>query len=91
MKTTHMLLLCILGAALVSTVVCQWGAGPKDCCFDFYKGKLRKDLIMSYYETDNQCSKTGIVLVTVRSRRICVNAADPWVQSVKKMLDEKFM
>ncbi|KAK2862661.1 hypothetical protein Q5P01_002194 [Channa striata] len=32
-----------------------------NCCFGFYKGKLRKDLIMSYYETDNHCPKTGII------------------------------
>ncbi|KAF3697543.1 C-C motif chemokine 14 Chemokine CC-1/CC-3 [Channa argus] len=84
----NILLLCILGAALVSTVVCQTLIGPKECCFDFYPRRIKKDLIRSYYMTDNQCSKTGIILVTARSH-ICMDPADAWVQSIKKTLDEK--
>ncbi|KAF3697542.1 C-C motif chemokine 14 Chemokine CC-1/CC-3 [Channa argus] len=60
----------------------------KECCTNFYRKRIKIDLIRSYYMTTNQCSKTGIILVTARSH-ICVDPADAWVQSVRKTLDKK--
>ncbi|XP_072232318.1 eotaxin-like [Leuresthes tenuis] len=62
MKTTYILLLCILGAALFSTAVCNNANEPDNCCFEFYPRKIRKNLINSYYMTDNRCPKTAAML-----------------------------
>ncbi|KAK2900213.1 hypothetical protein Q8A73_013342 [Channa argus] len=61
MKTTHILLLCILGAALVSTVVCDNSINPNDCCFKFYPRRMKKDLVKDYYVTDHRCPRTGVM------------------------------
>ncbi|XP_067381031.1 eotaxin-like [Channa argus] len=83
MKTTHLLFLCILGAALVSTVVCHSAPAPKACCFEFYSKKVRKELVKSYYITDQRCAKVGAILKTQRAR-ICVNPAVPWVEKTEE-------
>ncbi|XP_047439591.1 C-C motif chemokine 13-like [Mugil cephalus] len=88
MKTAHILLLCILGAALLSPVLCNNSLGPDDCCFTYYTRRIRKDLIKSYYMTDNRCPKTAAILVTARSRHICVDPSETWVAGIMKHLDE---
>ncbi|XP_028998908.1 C-C motif chemokine 3-like [Betta splendens] len=89
MKTGRILLLCILAAALVSTVVCNNVRGPTDCCFSHYPRRIKKDFIQSYYVTDERCTKPGIIFVTKQSRRICVDQNLSWVESIMKHLDEK--
>ncbi|KAF3697544.1 C-C motif chemokine 4 -like protein Macrophage inflammatory protein 1-beta -like protein [Channa argus] len=89
MKTTHILLLCILGAALVSTVVCDNSINPNDCCFKFYPRRMKKDLVKDYYVTDHRCPRTGVILVTQKTRHICADPSLSWVEGIMKMLDEK--
>ncbi|XP_072232378.1 C-C motif chemokine 3-like [Leuresthes tenuis] len=90
MKTTYILLLCILGAALFSTAVCSNTTGPDDCCFKFYPRRIRKNFIKSYYMTDYRCPKTAVIFVTGdKGRHICVDPSLSWVESIMKSLDEK--
>ncbi|AWP00791.1 putative c-C motif chemokine 13-like isoform 2 [Scophthalmus maximus] len=89
MRALHILLLCVLGAALLSSVVCNNGTGPDDCCFRMFLGRLDKTLIRSYYITDFRCPNRGVILVTRNFRHICVDPNLFWVQSVIKRLDEK--
>ncbi|XP_038586773.1 C-C motif chemokine 36.1 [Micropterus salmoides] len=91
MRTSHILLLCILGAALLDSVICNNGTGPDDCCFKFYPRRLNKNLITSYYMTDYRCPKTGTILVTQKSHHICVDPNLSWVKGIIKMVDERFM
>uniref|UniRef100_A0A3P9DCS5 Chemokine interleukin-8-like domain-containing protein n=1 Tax=Maylandia zebra TaxID=106582 RepID=A0A3P9DCS5_9CICH len=42
MKTAQFLLLCILGAALLSAVNCNNANGPDNCCFKLYPGRIQK-------------------------------------------------
>ncbi|XP_026209049.1 C-C motif chemokine 4 homolog [Anabas testudineus] len=86
MKNSHILLLCILGVALVSSVVCQAGAPPKECCFKFYPNKVKKSFISSFYRTDKRCSNTGVILVTKKNIHICVDPEVPWVKNIMKTL-----
>ncbi|XP_042257456.1 C-C motif chemokine 36.1 [Thunnus maccoyii] len=88
MRTSHMLLFCILGAALLSSVICNSANGPDDCCFKFYPRRVNKNLIQSYYMTDYRCSRTGVILVTRKSRHICVDPNLSWVEKIMKSLDE---
>nr|XP_046237583.1 C-C motif chemokine 36.1 [Scatophagus argus] len=88
MRTSHIVLLCILGAALLSSVICKNEIGPDDCCFTFYPRRLRKTLIRSYYMTDFRCPKTGVILVSQKSRHICADPNLSWVGSIIQSLDE---
>ncbi|XP_008317951.1 C-C motif chemokine 36.1 [Cynoglossus semilaevis] len=89
MKNLHLLLLCVLGAALLSSVLCINSLGPNDCCFNHYPRRVKKSLISSYYVTDFRCPKTGVIFVTQNKSRICVDPELSWVQGVMKDLDEK--
>uniref|UniRef100_A0A3P9QDX6 Chemokine interleukin-8-like domain-containing protein n=1 Tax=Poecilia reticulata TaxID=8081 RepID=A0A3P9QDX6_POERE len=86
MKAANILLLCILGAALLSSVLCNSGNTPVDCCFDFFKNTMNKNLFSSYYKTDPRCSLSGIVLITKRGRSICADAKQPWVKTITDFL-----
>ncbi|XP_028998909.1 C-C motif chemokine 3-like [Betta splendens] len=88
MKTGRILLLCILAAALVSMVVCQSGDGPDECCFSYSPRRIKKDLIKSYYVTDERCTKPGIILVTENSRT-CVDPNQSWVKGLRNYLNKK--
>ncbi|XP_008303853.1 C-C motif chemokine 4-like isoform X1 [Stegastes partitus] len=90
MRTTYILLLCVLGAAMLSTVICQPSLGPDECCFTYYPRRLNKNLIGSYEMTDHRCAKPAVILVTKqKSRRICVDPSVPWVGGIMKYLDER--
>ncbi|XP_070710431.1 C-C motif chemokine 36.1 [Pempheris klunzingeri] len=90
MRNSRILLLCILGAALLSSVMSNSSAGgPDECCFKYYPRRLNKNLIRSYYMTDYRCSKTGAILVTQKSRHICVDPSLSWVETIMRSLDEK--
>ncbi|XP_028420395.1 C-C motif chemokine 3-like [Perca flavescens] len=85
---TRILLLGILGLALLSSVICNNSSGPDDCCFVIYPRRVNKNLIRSYYMTDHRCPKTGAILVTKKSRHICVDPSLSWVMGIMKHLDE---
>ncbi|XP_067436468.1 uncharacterized protein [Thunnus thynnus] len=61
---------------------------PDDCCFKFYPRSMNKNLIQSYYTTDYRCPRTGVILLTRKSRHICVDPNLPWVKKIMKSLDE---
>ncbi|KAM9335411.1 C-C motif chemokine 36.1 [Symphorus nematophorus] len=88
MRTAHILLLCILGAALLSSVLCKSEIGPEDCCFKFYPRRLNKKVVKSYHLTDYRCPKSAVILVSQRNRSICADPALSWVESIMKYLDE---
>ncbi|XP_034471186.1 eotaxin-like [Hippoglossus hippoglossus] len=89
MRALHVLLLCVLGAALLSSVLCNNGLGPDDCCFGFYRGELAKARISSYQDTDSRCPRKAVLFMTKKSLKICVDPKLPWVQSIMQQLDEE--
>ncbi|XP_026016304.1 eotaxin-like [Astatotilapia calliptera] len=88
MKTTQFLLLCILGAALLSAVNCNNANGPGTCCFKLYSGRIQANLIKSYRLTDHRCPKSAIIFITKKSRLVCVDASASWTQRIMKRLDQ---
>ncbi|KAL3046667.1 hypothetical protein OYC64_004620 [Pagothenia borchgrevinki] len=89
MRTSHILLLCILGHALFASVFCNHAGGPEDCCFEYHQRSLNKKYVRSYYMTDYRCPRTAAVLTTMKDVTICVDPKLPWVVRVMKSLDEK--
>ncbi|XP_075891611.1 C-C motif chemokine 36.1 [Nelusetta ayraudi] len=88
MTTRHILLLCILGAALLSSVSCRNEVGPDDCCFDFYPRPLNKKYVRSYYMADRRCTKAAVILVSMKGRNICTDPRLQWVDNLMKRIDE---
>ncbi|XP_027895152.1 eotaxin-like [Xiphophorus couchianus] len=91
MKAANILLLCMLGAALLSTVLCNSASGPDDCCFQFFRNPVNKNLISSYFRTDSRCPISAVVLITQRARRICVDSQEKWVEKIVKHLEKKIL
>ncbi|XP_060951864.1 C-C motif chemokine 36.1 [Limanda limanda] len=89
MRSPQVLLLCVLGAALLSSVLCNNALGPENCCFDFYPRQLMKARISSYQRTDFRCPKKAVFFRTKRSSKICVDPTLPWVQRIVEQLDEE--
>ncbi|XP_053272180.1 eotaxin [Pleuronectes platessa] len=89
MRAPHVLLLCVLGAALLSSVLCNHALGPIACCSGFYQGKLKRAQISSYQLTDPRCPKKAVVFTTQNSRKFCMRPTLGWVQSIMKQLDEE--
>ncbi|XP_056298474.1 C-C motif chemokine 36.1 [Pseudoliparis swirei] len=88
MRTARLLLLCMLGYALLSSVTCNNGSGPDDCCFRTYPWKLSRKLIRSYYLTDYRCAMPAAILVTKKGRHICVDPKLSWVRNIMKRVDQ---
>ncbi|XP_014834896.1 PREDICTED: C-C motif chemokine 3-like [Poecilia mexicana] len=86
----HVALMVVLWISLVLTP-CHSAdsSGPDECCFEFFRNRLNKRLITSYYRTDARCRTNGIILITRRARRICVDSKDQWVQNIIKSLERK--
>ncbi|KAM6163637.1 C-C motif chemokine 3-like [Rhynchocyon petersi] len=53
---------------------------PRACCFSYTRRQIPQAHVVKYYETSSQCSKPGIIFVTKKSREICANPAEAWVQ-----------
>ncbi|KAL3046669.1 hypothetical protein OYC64_004621 [Pagothenia borchgrevinki] len=87
MRTSHILLLCILGHALFASVFCNNAGGPEDCCFQYYPRSLNKKYVRSYYMTDDRCPRTAAVLTTMKGATLCVDPKLRWVVRVMKSLD----
>ncbi|KAL4006355.1 mitogen-activated protein kinase 8 interacting protein 1 [Sarotherodon galilaeus] len=88
MKTTHIILLCILGAVLLSAVNCNTRVGPVNCCFNLCPRRIKANLIQSYYLTDLRCPKPAVIFITKKSRSVCVDLSASWTQSIMKSLDQ---
>nr|XP_040035623.1 C-C motif chemokine 4 homolog [Gasterosteus aculeatus aculeatus] len=87
MRTTNILLLCILGCALIASAIGNSGTGPDHCCFTPYPRRLNKKLIRSYYMTDHRCPKSGVILITQKGRHICVDPDLSWVGNIMSSVD----
>ncbi|XP_036072602.1 C-C motif chemokine 4-like [Oryzias melastigma] len=88
MKTSAVLLLCMLGAAVFSSVCCSRSIGPDNCCFKFYPGRIPENRIDSYILTDNRCPKPGIILKTEKGSNVCVDPSQSWVKDLIQSLRE---
>uniref|UniRef100_A0A3B3S6D5 C-C motif chemokine n=1 Tax=Paramormyrops kingsleyae TaxID=1676925 RepID=A0A3B3S6D5_9TELE len=80
----------LLVTVLLSSTLAQNAKGPIHCCFKYFPGRLRMAVIDRYEETSAECSKPGIIFHTKKGIEVCVEPSVPWVQGVKKRLDQHF-
>ncbi|XP_075999847.1 C-C motif chemokine 36.1 [Genypterus blacodes] len=87
MRSAHLLLLCVLGAALFSSAICSKSGGPDDCCFTVFPRRVNKNLVKSYYLTDHRCHRSAVILVTNKGAHLCVDPNLAWVEGVMRVVD----
>ncbi|ELW61729.1 C-C motif chemokine 3 [Tupaia chinensis] len=90
MKVLTAALAVLLGTmALCSQVFsAPFGADtPTACCFSYTSRQIPYKFIDDYYETNSQCSQPGVIFLTKKSRQICSNPAEAWVQEYITQLE----
>ncbi|XP_060783086.1 C-C motif chemokine 14-like [Neoarius graeffei] len=45
---------------------------PKECCFEFFTGKIPPEKILKAIKTDSRCPQQGIIVTTPKLPRLCV-------------------
>ncbi|XP_055244389.2 uncharacterized protein [Gorilla gorilla gorilla] len=53
---------------------------PTACCFSYISRQIPQNFIADYFETSNQCSKPSVIFLTKRSRQVCADPSEEWVQ-----------
>ncbi|XP_053716655.1 C-C motif chemokine 36.1 [Synchiropus splendidus] len=88
MRTRDIVLLCFVTAALLCGAT-GISVAPSSCCFDFTEDVVPKHRVTAYRMTDIRCAKSGIILTTVKGKRLCVGKEKPWVQRIIRHVDER--
>ncbi|XP_067295010.1 C-C motif chemokine 36.1 [Pseudorasbora parva] len=76
-------------AFLQSGVLANNANMPTECCFTHYARKIPITKIISYIETRVDCNKQGVIFITQKGFRICVNPDMSWVKSALKIMDDR--
>ncbi|RXN17324.1 C-C motif chemokine 8-like protein [Labeo rohita] len=64
---------------------------PSESCFNYFGRKIPIAKIDSYIETGVECSKPGIIFVTKKGYRTCVDPQLSWVGNALKVIDDRDM
>ncbi|XP_060783090.1 C-C motif chemokine 14-like [Neoarius graeffei] len=46
---------------------------PKECCFEFFTGKIPPEKILKVKKTDPRCPQQGFIVTTTKLHRLCVH------------------
>nr|XP_055113989.1 C-C motif chemokine 23 isoform X1 [Symphalangus syndactylus] len=57
-----------------------------DCCISFTQRSIPCSRLKSYFETNSECSKPGVIFLTKKGRRFCANPSDKQVQVCMRVL-----
>uniref|UniRef100_A0A3P9Q0U9 C-C motif chemokine n=1 Tax=Poecilia reticulata TaxID=8081 RepID=A0A3P9Q0U9_POERE len=64
---------CCKATALPTAPLCS-PSGISTCCLKFTGTKIRRELLLSYYQEDKSyCRLQAVVFTTVNGKRICAN------------------
>uniref|UniRef100_A0A3B4E6J6 Chemokine (C-C motif) ligand 36, duplicate 1 n=1 Tax=Pygocentrus nattereri TaxID=42514 RepID=A0A3B4E6J6_PYGNA len=64
-----------------------YGKSPEECCFNFFKKPVPVRSIVSYEETRDDCPKAGVIFITKKAARICVDPGFKWVKRAIDQID----
>ncbi|XP_060783088.1 C-C motif chemokine 17-like [Neoarius graeffei] len=54
-------------------LVFEWNGVLRDCCFDFFTGKIPPEKILKVTKTDPRCPKKGFIVTTPKFPSLCVH------------------
>ncbi|PKK19000.1 C-C motif chemokine 5, transcript variant X2 [Columba livia] len=63
------------------------GADTTVCCFSYTSRKLPQSHVKDYFYTSSKCSQPAVVFVTRKSREVCANPEEDWVQEYMSDLE----
>ncbi|XP_008309875.1 C-C motif chemokine 3-like [Cynoglossus semilaevis] len=81
----------VLLLAVVSLSEGLRGIGPKKCCVRFNDKPPIKENVVSYIQTSQQCSKSGVLLKMKSGRQLCYRPSATWVRELIDELDNKVL
>ncbi|XP_066538141.1 C-C motif chemokine 4 homolog [Hoplias malabaricus] len=64
---------------------------PEECCFKFYNKPIPIKSISGYEETRFECPKAGVVFITKKGLRICVDPNFKWVKRAIDQIDLRIL
>ncbi|XP_073714937.1 C-C motif chemokine 36.1 [Misgurnus anguillicaudatus] len=70
-------------------VMAQNDRGPAECCIKFFRGRIPMYKIDSYLKTRPECPNAGVILITKKSLRLCVEPNANWVKRAMQQIDEQ--
>ncbi|XP_056318855.1 C-C motif chemokine 36.1 [Danio aesculapii] len=62
---------------------------PDACCFNFFKRKIHPSKINSYSLTRADCTMPGVIFVTQKGLRLCVEPKLHWVKKTIQIIDDR--
>ncbi|XP_036407701.1 C-C motif chemokine 36.1 [Megalops cyprinoides] len=86
----------VISTRSVAVYLCSLSASedanmPSQCCFEYFPQRIGKQFVQKYVKTRSECSKPGVIFVTRRSKRLCVDPSVDWVKGVMKDLDRRLL
>ncbi|XP_008150584.2 C-C motif chemokine 22 [Eptesicus fuscus] len=89
LQTPLLAALLLLALALQATEAGPYGADVEDsiCCRDYTRRPLPRRLLKGFHWTSGSCRSPGVVLLTLRDRKICADPRVHWVKRVLQKLD----
>ncbi|XP_049643361.1 C-C motif chemokine 17 [Suncus etruscus] len=76
-------ILLLLGTSLQDSQAARATNVGRECCRDYFRGRLPLRRLTTWYRTSEECPRDAIVFVTIQGWRIC---SDPQDKQVKKAL-----
>ncbi|XP_053089623.1 fractalkine-like isoform X2 [Pangasianodon hypophthalmus] len=83
-----LLVLLVLFYLQFFTTAQLYVGGPDECCFEYQTHRIPVRLITGYKETDQRCTKSGVIFTLKRSRHVCADPRVEWVQNIMKTIDK---
>ncbi|XP_033505172.1 C-C motif chemokine 14 [Epinephelus lanceolatus] len=84
MKNPITLLTFVLLFSTVTVLAQSGNFSPKECCFDFFSTRLRKDKVVNFKNTDTRCAKEGVLFTVKNGAKFCVDPSEQWVKNIIK-------
>ncbi|XP_060783087.1 C-C motif chemokine 14-like [Neoarius graeffei] len=63
----------VLIMGLYSDALPEGPQHPKECCFEFFPGKIPPEKILNFTNTDPRCPQQGFIVTTPKLPRLCVH------------------
>ncbi|XP_039605903.1 C-C motif chemokine 3-like [Polypterus senegalus] len=80
MKSSAVFIAVVLFAGLCSQIYGQNTNKPSKCCFSYVEKRIPFKMLSNYEKTRSDCTKPGIVFITIKGILVCANPEQKWVQ-----------
>ncbi|XP_053089210.1 C-C motif chemokine 3-like [Pangasianodon hypophthalmus] len=89
MSSRSLLLVLLVLFYLQFFTTAQNAVGPDKCCFSYQTHRIPVKVITGYKETDQRCTKPGVIFTLKSGRNVCADPSVEWVQNIMKKINER--